>query len=152
MNSINPIDDSQCIEVEQRQASELPSEVEQLEPIIRKDYKDYVLATGKPAEEQPAMERVKNMEKLALNVYEEGLTSGNVPFSQRKQVADKVLEITGVIKKDKGSDNGGNTFVFSDDFAKKFLQAASKVSTSLPSYSSTFNQQVEELEDRTPDE
>jgi hypothetical protein len=117
--------------IEQRTANDLLSEVEQLEPIIRKDYADHVLATAPEVDKRPAETRIQEMESRALDVYEEALSNKDVPFNQRRAVADKVLEITGVIDTSKGKGESGNTFVFSDTFAQKFLNAAGKVSDAL---------------------
>ena len=118
--------------IEDQQAADLLSEVDQFEPIIRKDYHDFALTTARLASTKVAKERIQDMESMALDVYEEGLTSHEVPYNQRRQVADRVLEITGIIDKTKGLGQQGNTFVFSDGFAEKFLAAAGKVADGLP--------------------
>lgn len=117
--------------IEQQQAADLPSEVDQFEPVIRHQYREYALQNATDADERPAMIRIKEMERKALDVYDEGLTNSEVPYNQRRQVADKVLEITGVIDKGKGGSDGGNTFVFGDSFADKFVAAAERIGSSL---------------------
>lgn len=117
--------------VEQQQQQALPSEVDQYEPVIRQEYADYIAKEAKEVDRRPVKDRIKDMERLALDVYEEGLINEDIAYNQRRQVADKVLEITGVIDKKGTLTSGGNTFVFSDRFAEKFMQTANKLRSAL---------------------
>lgn len=117
--------------IEQQQQTLLPSEYEEKADELELTYEDYLREKGEITEVKPVDQRLKQMEKSALDVYEQGLTDPTIQFSQRRQVADKVLEITGVIDKNKGKEgNNGNTFVFSDKFAEKFMKVAEKFQTS----------------------
>lgn len=71
--------------------------------------------------ELPIDERWDKMESDAMRVYEEGLNNANIQFKDRKATADKVFEIRGLLKQ-KGTEKGGNTFVFSNDAAEKIAK------------------------------
>lgn len=112
-------------ETEEMQKGMLPSEedMDELESstaLIESNhrYVEALKANGIIRPELPREERMEKMEDDALRVYEEGLNNPNIQFRDRKAVADKVLEIRGVINKQKDtSTGGGNTFVFSNDAA-----------------------------------
>jgi len=123
--------------IEKQQESLLPSEYEERLDELEQTYSDFVRSKGEITEIKPIEDRLKAMEKSALDVYEQGLTDPSINFNQRRQVADKVLEITGVIDKNKTKDNQGNTFVFSDKFAEKFMKVAEKFQGSFVSESET---------------
>jgi t-SNARE complex subunit (syntaxin) len=114
-------------EIEQQQQQDLPSEFEDNEMDLQRSYDDYLQEQGELLPVKSIDERFNKMKNDALAVYEQGLNDSSIAFSQRRQVADKVLEITGVIKKDRTSDGPGNTFIFSDNFAERLLQVAEKV-------------------------
>lgn len=117
--------------IEEQQEETLPSEYEEKEDELRETYQDYLKRNGYVQDWKSEDERLDQMKHDALSLYEEGLNNGNIPFGQRRQVADKVLEITGVIPSKKDKENGGNTFVFSEKFAERFMNVAEKMKDSM---------------------
>lgn len=116
--------------IEEQQSNLLTSEYDEAFDELEQTYDQFLRQQGELQTVKDVPERLKAMEKSALDVYELGLTDSSISYSQRRQVADKVLEITGVIDKNKGKDNSGNTFVFSDKFADKFMKVAEKMQNS----------------------
>lgn len=70
-------------------------------------------------------DRWAKMEDDAMRVYEEGLNQATIPFKLRKSVADKVLEIRGIIKKPGDRSNGStsNTYVFSPEATSRIFDS-----------------------------
>lgn len=118
--------------IEEQQEDILPSEYEERSQELRETYQEYLKRTGAVEEEKSQDERFEQLKKDAISLYEQALRDNNIPFGQRRQVADKVLEITGVIKT-KTQESNGNVFVFSDDFGEKFLDVAKKMKSRLSS-------------------
>lgn len=115
--------------IENQQEDDLPSEYEDNEESLRESYQEFLKRQGYLTETKTEEERFEKLKKDAISLYETALTDNSIPFGQRRQVADKVLEITGVIKPK--NDGGGNTFVFSDSFGEKFLNIAEKMQNRL---------------------
>lgn len=134
--------------IEKQQESLLPSEFDQLEEELSLTYDEYLREKGEITEVKPVSDRLKQMEKSALDVYEQGLTDPSIQFSQRRQVADKVLEITGVIDKNKDKGNSGNTFVFSDKFAEKFMKVAERFQNTFEIEDSDSYNETEQPDER----
>jgi hypothetical protein len=123
---------------EELQKDFLPSELDALEalevsgddegegglvPINNERYIAMLHQQGLIRPELPPEERWDKMESDATRVYEEGLNNSNLPFKERRAVADKVFEIRGLLKKGGTKDeNGGNTFVFSDEAAGNMMK------------------------------
>lgn len=118
-------------ETEETQRQLLPSETE----VVQADESDEAdddygqeryLATlrdrGLVRDELPKEERWDEMENGAMRVFEEGVNNPNLPFKERRAVAEKIFEIRGVLGKKRNDDGGGNTYVFSDDAATKLAK------------------------------
>ena len=114
-------------ETEEVQRSLLPSEgdVGELIPADDDDdnddsaerYLEVMRERGLVRDELPKEERWEEMENGAMRVFEEGVNNPNLPFKERRAVAEKIFEIRGVLGKKSSDNSGGNTYVFSDEAA-----------------------------------
>ena len=80
--------------------------------------------------ELPKEERWDEMENGAMRVFEEGVNNASLPFRERRAVAEKIFEIRGVLGRNNNNDNGGNTFVFSDEAAANVAKVFSSLNRS----------------------